>query len=92
MILITLVELHEVAAPTPYAYNQIAVELRVCLRIEQTISIERIELQLMTSKANVRADKHRQLLNSLLVAEDTLIQLDSQRTTVDNILEVWLCK
>ena len=53
MILIALVKLYEVATPTPYAHNQIAVQLWVSLRLEQLLAIERIELQLMTTQTDV---------------------------------------
>ena len=90
MILITLVELYEIAAPTPNANNKVAVKLRVSLRLEQLIAVESVELQLMTSETDVRADKHSQLLDGLLIAEDAVIQLDGERTAIDGILEIWL--
>ena len=90
MILITLVELYEVATPSPHAHDEVAVQLGVSLRIEQSVAIEGVELKLVATQADVGANELSQLLDTLLVADKALVELDGERTAIDGILEIWL--
>jgi hypothetical protein len=44
MVLITLVQFHEIPAPTPDADNQVTVFLRVRLGVQEGLLVEGIEL------------------------------------------------
>ena len=52
VILEFLIQFAEIAAPAPHADNKTAVILRVFLGIQQDITVQRIQLQLMTAAEN----------------------------------------
>ena len=44
MILIAFVQLHEVAAPAPYAYDQVRIVFGVFLGVQKNVAVDGVEL------------------------------------------------
>ena len=85
VILILRVKLTEISAPAPYSYDKIGMILRVSLCLEQSVSVDGVDLKLMSAKLNKRLDELRHLLFSLLVTENGIVKLYCERTSVAHL-------
>ena len=92
MILIIHVKLIKIAAPSPDADDQIAVILRVGLRVKKAGVIDRIELQLMSAAKDEQLYKLRDLGDGFVLRKYAVGKLDGQRTAVDNLGHIMLGK
>lgn len=92
MVLITLVQLDEIAAPAPHTHDEVAIFLGMFLRVKQFLKADGVELQLMSAEYDEGADKLAEFHDCLFVAEDALVELQSQRSAVDYLLQMRLGK
>ena len=92
MILVINVKLIEISAPTPDADDQILMILGVLLRVKQNLSVDGIELKLMTAQIDKRLDQRRNLFNSVGIAEGVVVYLHSQWSAVDDLGHIMLGK
>ena len=88
MLLIGKVELVEVAAPAPYAYDEVGIILGVLLRVEKSVAVDRIELKLMTAKLDEGLDELCRFFDALVVAEYGIVKLKSQGSAVDYVRHI----
>ena len=75
MVLIDLVQFHEVAAPAPDPDDQIPVQLRIFLSIQQSVPVHRVDLQLVAAHIEEGLDQQSSFLNAVLIAEYCVMQL-----------------
>ena len=69
MVLVTSVQFHEVTAPTPYAHNEVAVIFWMLLRIKQTLAINSVQLQLVTTAKNKQLYKLSDFVDGFRLCE-----------------------
>ena len=88
MVLVADVELVEVAAPAPNAYDEVGVVFGVLLRVEQTVAVDGVELHLMSTEIDESLDEHGNLLFALVVAEDCVVNLHGEGAAVGDALHI----
>lgn len=82
MVLIFLVKLYEICAPTPDTNDHIRIIFGVLLRIDKSVSVDGIELKLMSAEVNIFLDEGCNLLNALLGIEYGGVEFHGERSAV----------
>jgi len=72
MVLITFVQLDEIAAPAPYTHDEVAMPLGMLLRVQQFLETDGVELKLMSAENDEGADKLSELHHSLVALRKML--------------------
>lgn len=85
VVLIFDIQLVEVAAPAPYAHNEVRIILGVLLCIQQPLAIDGIELQLVTAEEDKAFDKHGDLFDTDVVSQYRVVDLKGERPAVDDL-------
>ena len=90
VILVCHVKLVEISAPAPNSYDEIFMIFGMLLRIEQNLSVYRIDLKLMSAKVDKCFNESGYLLYSVLVSKGILVHFHSERTAVNYLGKVVL--
>ena len=90
MVLIALVQFHEISAPSPDSHYQVPVKFRMHFRIKKLIPVKGVQLQLMASHLHIGTYQHRQFFHGLVIAEDAFVKLYGKRSSIDGIFKVRL--
>ena len=61
----------EVVAVTGYPYNQVAIHLRMLLRVAKRIGIHHIKLNMVTIEPEITPHQRRYLTDGLFIIEET---------------------
>ena len=92
VVLIDLVQLDEVAAPAPDAHDEVAVILRVLLRVKEPVAVDGVDLHLVSTHVHEALDEHGAFADGVLIAEHGVGQLDGQRAAVCHARQMRLGK
>ena len=75
MLLVGEVELVKVAAPAPYANDEVRIIFGMLLSIEKALAVDGIELKLMTAEPDKALYELCRLFDTLVVSEDGVVKL-----------------
>ena len=92
MVLVILIQFHKVAAPSPDAHDQVPVFLRMLLRVKHGIPVDGIELKLMAAQIYKGFDQCGDLGDAFLIAEQGIMQLQRQGSSVYDFVQFRLCE
>ena len=85
MILILNIKLVEIPAPAPNADDKIFMILGMLLRVEQNLSVYRIQLKLMASKVDKRLYQSRHFFYAVGISKRIVMYFHSQGAAVDDL-------
>ena len=85
MILISRVKLTEIAAPAPDTHDKLSVRFGMFLCRKKSVTVNGIELKLMSAKIYEGFYKLSNLLFSVFVAENAIVKLHCKRSTVADL-------
>ena len=88
LILIALVELNEVTAPTPNSYDEVLILFGFDLCGAELFGINCVELKLMSACKDVCANKLCDLFNCGFVFEYAVVKLECYGTAIASSLEL----
>ena len=84
LVLVRPVEFDEATAPTPNANYQVAILLRIFLRVEETVAVNGVELHLRAAPFDEKLDEPSDLFEPVVEREDGVVQFERQRAAVDD--------
>ena len=83
MVLVHFIQFHKIAAPSPHTNDQIGVFLRVQLGILQLLTINRIQLQLMTAQFDIFFHQLFHFAYAHIIAKYSIMQIT--QVVADNL-------
>ena len=92
MVLVALVQFHEVTAPAPYPHNQIAVVFRMLLCIQQSLPVDSVQLQLVSSAQDKQLYQLCYLGDGFILRKYTFREFYGQGAAVNGAFQIWFGK
>ena len=88
MILKDHIKLVEIAAPSPYPDNEVGILFRMLLCIQQTVTVDGINLDLMTAQVNEGFDELCNFAFPVIITEYGIMNFDGKRAAIDDIAHI----
>ena len=85
MILISRVKLTEIATPAPDTHDKLSVRFGMLLCRKKSVTVNGIELKLMSAKVYKGFYKLCDLIFALFIAENAIVKLHCERSTVADL-------